>query len=165
MNIKRNDNVVVLAGKDKGKTGKVLVVNPSDNSAVVQGVNIVCKNQKPRKAGDKGGIMKREGKVDASNLQVICQNCGKKVEPLSYTSRNHCPFCLYSLHVDVLPGDRANECGGKMRPVFAEPDAKKGYIITHKCEKCGQKTRNKAAHEAKVQPDDTDLLIRLTAGS
>lgn len=77
MNIKRNDNVVVLAGKDKGKTGKVLVVNPSDNSAVVQGVNIVCKNQKPRKAGEKGGIMKREGKIDASNLQIVCPACGK----------------------------------------------------------------------------------------
>ena len=77
MNIKRNDNVVVLAGKDKGKTGKVLVVNPSDNSAVVQGVNIICKNQKPRKAGEKGGIMKREGKIDASNLQIVCPSCGK----------------------------------------------------------------------------------------
>jgi len=77
MNIKRNDNVVVLAGKDKGKTGKVLVVNPQENTAVVQGVNIICKNQKPKKAGEKGGIMKREGKVDASNLQIICPVCGK----------------------------------------------------------------------------------------
>ena len=103
MNIKRNDNVVVLAGKDKGKTGKVLVVNPSDNSAVVQGVNIVCKNQKPRKAGEKGGIMKREGKVDASNLQVICPTCGKATR-IAHSEENgkkfrQCKKCGASLDV------------------------------------------------------------------
>ncbi len=92
----------------------------------------------------------------------ICQNCGKQVEPLGVTSRNHCPFCLCSLHVDINPGDRANPCGGLMKPIKAEPDPRKGYIITHKCTKCGGTTRNKAAHTAKVQPDDLDLLIALT---
>ncbi len=94
----------------------------------------------------------------------ICQNCGAAVEPLGYTSRNHCPFCLASLHVDVLPGDRANPCGGLMLPIKAEPDAKRGYIILHRCTKCGEISRNRSADMAKVQPDDTDLLIALTAG-
>jgi DNA-directed RNA polymerase subunit RPC12/RpoP len=93
----------------------------------------------------------------------ICANCKKEVLPLGYTSRNHCPFCLCSLHVDINPGDRANECRGILRPCGAEPDSKRGFIILHKCEKCGAVVRNKAAHEAKVQPDDLDLIIKLTA--
>lgn len=94
----------------------------------------------------------------------ICANCKKEVLPLKYTSRNHCPFCLCSLHVDINPGDRANECGGILRPIKAEPDAKRGYVIIHRCEKCGAISRNKAAHEAKTQPDDMNLIIKLTAG-
>ena len=94
----------------------------------------------------------------------ICRNCGKEVEPLGYTSRNHCPFCLCSLHVDILPGDRANPCGGILRPIRSEPDNRRGFIITHRCDRCGAEVRNRSAHEAKVQPDDMNLLIRLTAG-
>ena len=94
----------------------------------------------------------------------ICQNCGREVLPLGYTSRNHCPFCLHSLPVDINPGDRANDCGGLLEPIRVEPDPKRGYIIIHRCTRCGAVVRNRAAHEAQVQPDDTDLLIRLTAG-
>ncbi|MFA6948649.1 MAG: RNHCP domain-containing protein [Eubacteriales bacterium] len=93
----------------------------------------------------------------------ICGHCGASVEPLGYTSRNHCPFCLWSLHADDLPGDRASECMGLMEPVAVIPDAKKGYIIVHRCTKCGAIRRNKAAHEAKSQPDDIRKLIALTA--
>ena len=54
-----------------------------------------------------------------------CVNCGKIVKPLGYTSRNHCPHCLCSLHVDVDPGDRANSCKGMMTPIGIEYNAKK----------------------------------------
>ncbi len=94
----------------------------------------------------------------------ICAHCGREVLPLGYSSRNHCPFCLYSLHVDVNPGDRAADCGGPLRPVRADPDPKRGYILTHRCERCGATSRCRTAHEAKVQPDDLSLIIRLTAG-
>ena len=94
----------------------------------------------------------------------VCAHCGKTVEPLGFTSRNHCPFCLWSLHVDINPGDRANECRGQMEPIRTEPDPKKGFVIIHQCTRCGQICRNRAAHEAKVQPDNRSLLIRLTAG-
>lgn len=104
---------------------------------------------------------KRFSKNDSG---FVCAHCGKEVLPLGYTSRNHCPFCLWSLHVDVNPGDRANTCGGLMEPVRVEPDAKKGYVILHRCTVCGEIHRNRAAHEAKVQPDNVNLLIRLTAG-
>ena len=104
---------------------------------------------------------KRFAKNDSG---FVCSHCGKKVEPLGYTSRNHCPFCLWSLHVDVNPGDRAAGCGGEMEPVRVEPDARRGYVIVHRCTRCGAERRCRAAHEAKVQPDDLSLLIRLTAG-
>ncbi len=104
---------------------------------------------------------KRFSKNDSG---FTCLACGREVLPLGYTSRNHCPFCLSSLHVDINPGDRANDCGGILRPIRAIPDPRKGYIIVHRCEKCGAVVRNKSAHEARIQPDDTELLIKLTAG-
>jgi hypothetical protein len=51
-----------------------------------------------------------------------------------------------------------------MEPISAEPDPKKGYVIIHKCTKCGEIHRNRAAHEAKIQPDDIKLIIKLTVG-
>ena len=77
LNVKKGDTVVVIAGKDKGKTGKVLVAMPADNSVVVAGVNMIAKHKKPRSANDKGGIIKKENKIDASNVQVICPICNK----------------------------------------------------------------------------------------
>lgn len=93
-------------------------------------------------------------KKDAS---FICANCGYAVPPLGYSSRNHCPRCLCSLHLDVLPGDRASGCRGLMRPVAVTTDAKRGFVITHKCVKCGHTRNNRAQKD-----DDTDLLIRMT---
>ena len=88
-----------------------------------------------------------------------CANCKREVAPLKYTSRNHCPYCLFSLHVDITPGDRQNSCGGILEPVLSEPspDLKKGYVITFKCQKCGEKIRNRAAND-----DDKNLLIKFT---
>ena len=92
----------------------------------------------------------------------VCVHCGKNVNKLGYTSRNHCPFCLWSLHVDENPGDRASECGAPMEPVSATPDPKKGYIIYHKCTKCGVIKRNRAALDG-AQSDDISLIIELTS--
>ena len=93
----------------------------------------------------------------------VCHHCGASVLPLGSSSRNHCPFCLWSKHLDVNPGDRLCGCGGDMEPIFAEPDAKKGYVITHRCVKCGAIRRNKAAVGVKIQPDDVNKIIALTA--
>ena len=87
----------------------------------------------------------------------VCVHCGRAVEPLGYTSRNHCPFCLSSLHVDIMPGDRANPCKGILKPYQTLPDAKQGFIILFKCEKCGETVRNKCADD-----DDMKLIIKLT---
>ena len=93
-------------------------------------------------------------KNDAS---FVCAHCGKEVKPLGYSSRNHCPFCLWSKHLDINPGDRASQCGGLMEPVRAEPDPKKGFVVIHRCQRCGELRRNKAASD-----DDRSLLIKLT---
>jgi len=78
-----------------------------------------------------------------------CENCGYAVEPLKRGScRSHCSKCLYSKHVDNDPGDRLSDCHGLMRPEGIDQDGKKGFVIIHKCEKCGVSKRNKAA------PDD-----------
>jgi len=91
-----------------------------------------------------------------------CAHCGREVEPLGYSSRNHCPFCLWSLHLDNNPGDRESDCRGPLEPIKVETDPKKGYIIVHRCQKCGAIRRCKAAHEAPNQPDDINLIIKLT---
>ena len=77
MTIKTGDNVLVIAGKDKGKTGKVTAVYSAQNKVLVEDVNVVTKHQKPRSQQDKGGIVKKSAPIDASNVQVVCPVCGK----------------------------------------------------------------------------------------
>jgi large subunit ribosomal protein L24 len=77
LTIKKGDNVVVIAGKDKKKTGKVLEVSPKDGKVLVENVNIVTKHNKPRSQQDKGGIAKKPAAIDASNVMVVCPVCGK----------------------------------------------------------------------------------------
>lgn len=79
LHVKRGDSVLVLAGKDKGAKGKVLSAYPGEKRSfvVVDGVNMVSRHKKPRSAQDQGGIIKRPGNIDVSNVQVICPVCGK----------------------------------------------------------------------------------------
>ena len=79
LNVKKGDNVMVITGKDKGTAGEVLKVYPEDNRIVVKGVNEVHKHVKPRKAQDKGGIVKQEGTIAVSNVMVICPACHEVV--------------------------------------------------------------------------------------
>ena len=62
----------------------------------------------------------------------ICAVCGYEVKPLKYSSRDHCPKCLSSIHIDILPGDRANSCRGILKPIQTLPNSKKGFIIVYK---------------------------------
>ena len=77
MNIRKDDKVVVLSGKDKGKQGNVLSADPKNGKVIVSGVNVATKHQKPRKQGEEGGIIKVETPIYASKVQVICPKCGK----------------------------------------------------------------------------------------
>lgn len=87
--------------------------------------------------------------------EFICLVCGKKVEPLGYTARDHCPYCLASIHVDLNPGDRLNTCKGILRPIDI---AKKGdeLKIIYQCDKCGEIKRNKVAND-----DNYELILKI----
>lgn len=82
-----------------------------------------------------------------------CENCGASVEGNGYT--NHCPKCLYSKHVDIMPGDRAATCGGLMEPETVEQQ-KNGYDISHRCLECGFSKINKS-----VEGDSFEKLVSI----
>ena len=71
LRIKKGDNVIVISGNDKGKTGKVLSVAPAENRAIVEGVNLVSKHTKPNSKAPQGGIIKKEAPIHVSNLSLI----------------------------------------------------------------------------------------------
>ena len=77
MNIRKDDKVVVLSGKDKGKQGKILTADPKAAKVIVEGVNVATKHQKPRKQGEEGGIIKVETPIYAAKVQLVCPKCGK----------------------------------------------------------------------------------------
>ena len=81
MSIKKDDLVVVLSGKDKGKQGKVLEVQPKAGKVIVEKVNIVSRHTKPRKQGEEGGILKKEAAIYACKVQKVCPKCGKATRP------------------------------------------------------------------------------------
>ncbi|MDD4803986.1 MAG: 50S ribosomal protein L24 [Candidatus Pacebacteria bacterium] len=70
MKIKKGDNIIVIAGKDKGKTGKVVVSFPKDNKILVEGVNVHKKHQKPTKSGTKGQVIDKAMPIDVSNVMI-----------------------------------------------------------------------------------------------
>lgn len=77
MNIKKDDKVIVLTGKDKGKTGKVMSADPKGQKVIVEGVNVATKHQAPKKQGQEGGIIKVETPIYVSKVQLVCPKCGK----------------------------------------------------------------------------------------
>ena len=88
--------------------------------------------------------------------KFICENCGLEVDKLHYTARDHCPYCLYSKHVDINPGDRKNTCQGLLKPIGIEK-FKDSYKIIYKCIICGQLHKNIVASD-----DDINLIIDLS---
>jgi DNA-directed RNA polymerase subunit RPC12/RpoP len=97
--------------------------------------------------------MKRFNMIDE---KFICEHCHKEVDELGYTARDHCPYCLYSKHVDINPGDRMNPCKGLLKPIDIEK-FKDTYKIIYKCESCGKIHKNIMAND-----DDFDLIIELS---
>ena len=86
----------------------------------------------------------------------VCENCKRNVTKLNYTARDHCPYCLYSKHVDINPGDRLNTCMGMLVPIDIEK-FKDTYKIIYKCEKCGMIHKNIADND-----DNMDKIIELS---
>lgn len=77
IHVKKGDTVMVISGKSKGKKGKVIAVSPKEGKVIVEGVNMVTKHVKPRRADEPGGIVKAEGAMYASKVMLVCPKCGK----------------------------------------------------------------------------------------
>lgn len=97
--------------------------------------------------------MKKFNELDE---EFICDNCHKKVNKLEYSSRDHCPYCLYSKHVDINPGDRNNPCKGLLKPIGIEK-YKDTYKILYKCERCKKEHKNVIAKD-----DNIEELIKVS---
>lgn len=95
---------------------------------------------------------KRFKMIDES---FTCVVCGKSVNPLGYTARDHCPNCLSSIHVDINPGDRKNDCKGVLEPIDIEK-FKDSYKIIYRCSKCGYLHKNKMADD-----DNFDVILEI----
>jgi len=97
-NIKKNDTVMVLAGKDRGKTGKVLKVFPAEKRAIVEGVNFAKKHVRKRREDEQGGIIHRESPINLSNLAIFCKGCNRPTKTgfdvlKDGTKTRHCKRC------------------------------------------------------------------------
>ena len=79
LHVRKDDSVLVITGKDKGKQGKVLVAMPQDGKVIVEGVNVVKRHTKPNGQAQPGGIIEKEAAIDASNVMLYCPNCKQGV--------------------------------------------------------------------------------------
>lgn len=95
-------------------------------------------------------------KFTKNNENFICIHCGKEVEKHPTSSRDHCNYCLYSLHVDIFPGDRANTCRGVLRPIDIKTSNGKTQIV-YQCAKCGEIENNIVASD-----DNEEEILMLT---
>ena len=143
LNVKKGDNVLVIAGKDKGKSGKVLVALPADNSVVVAGVNIIAKHNKPRSAKDKGGIIKKEGKIDASNVQIICPVCNKATR-------------INNVTVDGKKIRQCKKCSANLDAVVKKEPVKKTTTKSTTAKSTTAKTAEKATTAKTTKKTDAE---------
>ncbi|MCL2140636.1 MAG: 50S ribosomal protein L24 [Dehalococcoidia bacterium] len=95
MNIKKNDNVLVIAGKDRGKKGKVHYAFPRQNKVQVDGINIIKKHTRPRGQVKQAGIIEREAPLDVSNVMLLCPKCNKptRIGITVLKDGKHARFC------------------------------------------------------------------------
>ena len=147
LNIKKGDTVVVISGKEKGKTGKVVQTIPADQRVVVEGVNIVSRHTKARKAQEKSQIVKREAAIDVSNVMIICPKCGKATR-VKHT---------------VVDGKnvRACKCGEILDKKFVKDTDKKAV----KAEKPAAKKTEKVEKKETAEKKETVKKVKATAAS
>lgn len=136
LNVRKGDNVKVLTGKDKGKTGKVLATDPKTNKVLVEGVNIATHHLKPRSANDQGGKKMVEAPIDASNVQIICASCGESVR----------------VRHQVIDGKNARicaKCGASLDAALKAEKTKKK--ADKKAKKAAKETEPEAESEEKAE--------------
>ena len=138
MNVKINDNELVIAGKDKGVQGKVLATSPKANTVTVEGVRIQKKHQRARKANETSEIVSQPGPIDASNVMVVCPTCGKA------TRVKHA----------VVDGKKVRvcKCGAVLDKAFAKKAAK--AAVAEEAPK--KRTRKRAAKAEATEATDKE---------
>ena len=97
LHIKKGDTVIVLSGDDKGVTGEVIAVSPTEGKVIVKGVNMIHKHVKPRRQGETGGVVDAEGAIYASKVALYCPKCNKGVRA----------------HIEDVDGKKVRVCSGK----------------------------------------------------
>ena len=140
MNVKVNDNVLVIAGKDKGVQGKVLATSPKTMKVTVEGVRIQKKHEKARKANETSKIVEVPGPIDVSNVMVVCPTCGKA------TRVKHA----------IVDGKKVRVCGkADCGAVLDKAYAKKAAKATVPVEEAPKKRTRKRAAKADAPADET----------
>ena len=138
MNVKVNDNVLVIAGKDKGVQGKVLATSPKANTVTVEGVRILKKHQKARRANETSKIEEMPGPIDGSNVMVVCPACGKATR----------------VYHSVVDGKKVRvcKCGAVLDKAYSKKAAKAAAAVAEEAPK--KRTRKRAAKtEAPAEND------------
>jgi hypothetical protein len=124
--------------------------------------------KRPPPKGEREALTQGERRnlLPGGNEPFTCVRCAARVLPLQNGSvRNHCPECLGSVHVDRVPGDRSEGCGGFLQPVGIEGTSAAGFTIVFRCLGCGAIRRNRAAADDPVQPDRWEALVALSGGA
>ena len=88
LGIKKDDMVYVLAGKEKGKKGRVIAVLPDKNKVLVEKINMIKRHMKPSKSNEQGGIIEKEGSIHVSNVMLVCPKCGARSKAANQTAEN-----------------------------------------------------------------------------
>ena len=149
MNIKKGDNVLVIAGKEKGKVGKVLQTSPKTGKVTVENINMVTKHKKPKSQQDKGGIIKKVAPMEASNVMVVCPNCGKATR-------------ISHKEVDGKKVRICKKCGASLDKEHVKT-IKKEAKKAEKAEKTAKKAENTQKTDAKVETKATEEKAVKTA--
>ncbi len=138
MKVKINDTVVVITGKYKGKQGKVLKTVPTRHAVIVEGVNIVHKHEKARKANETSHIVNEEAPIDVSNVEVVCDKCGK-------------PTRVAHAFVDGKKVRVCKKCGASLDKAFAKKV--KGAKPAETAEEAPRKRTRKRSQKAEETPN------------
>ena len=129
LHVRKGDNVKVLTGKDKGKTGKILATDPKTQMVLVEGVNIATHHIKPRSATEQGGRKKVEAPISASNVQIICSSCGESVrvrhQAVDGKNVRICAKCGASLDVSAKADKKAKKADKKAKKEAGEVEETK----------------------------------------
>lgn len=150
LNVKKGDTVLIIAGKDKGKTGKVVSCDPASGRVVVEDCNMITKHTKPRGANQPGGRNKVAGPIDVSNVQIVCPDCHKATRVAhKIDGENKIRVC--------------NKCGASLEQKKVEKKAKKSKadkaekaedaaVAEEKPKKAAKKTAKKSAKKEDTAP-------------